>query len=258
MRLDDDYANAAHIPDGSSYYGWWDAAAARFRDVHSKAEFAVSYGASSRQVFDLFHPLGPSKGTVIFVHGGYWMAGSAGMFSHLAAGSVRSGYSCAVLGYSLTPDVRIAQITREIATGVAAIAARTAGPIYLVGHSAGGHLVARMGCADVVADWGARVARIMPISPLGDLGPLLETSMNATLRLDAVEVEAESPVRHSAPEIPVHVWVGAREIPVFLAQAKRLQQAWGCDLTIEPERHHFDVIDGLAVPQSAILQTLFR
>ena len=81
--------------------------------------------------------------------------------------------------------------------------------------------------------------------------------MNATLSLDAAEVEVESPVRHRAPDNPVHVWVGADERPVFVAQAKGLQQAWGCELAIEPERHHFNVIDGLVDPQSAMLQTLF-
>ena len=67
-----------------------------------------------------------------------------------------------------------------------------AGPMVLTGHSAGGHLVARMGCRDVALAPGvrARIRHILPISPVADLRPLLETSMNADLRLDEAEAEA--------------------------------------------------------------------
>ncbi|SLN56221.1 alpha/beta hydrolase [Pseudooctadecabacter jejudonensis] len=261
MQLDDAYANSAHIPDGESYYARWEAAADAFRVRHPLSELDVPYGAQKRQTFDVFHPDRLAKGTVVFVHGGYWKAGSPAMFSHVAQGAVDAGYSVAMLGYSLAPDARIGAITQEVAAGLTAIAARTSGPLHLVGHSAGGHLVARMGCADVVdrfgADWIGRVARIMPISPLGDLAPLMQTSMNADLQLDEDEVTTESPVRHDAPKVPVHVWVGGAERPAFLDQAQRLAATWGCDITIDPERHHFDVIEGLEDARSPLLTALF-
>jgi len=254
--LDDEYANAAHIPGGDGYYDRWDAAAAAFREGHRLKELGVAYGSGLAQTYDLFHPERLSKGTVVFVHGGYWLAGSPRMFSHLAAGAVAAGYGCAMVGYTLAPAARISEITAEVAAALGAIAKATEGPLYLVGHSAGGHLVARMGCADMMGAWGDRVARIMPISPLSDLAPLMETSMNAELRLDAQEAARESPLSHDAPACPVTVVVGSVERPAFLDQAKWLVDRWGAPQIVEEGKHHFDVIEGLEDPESAMMRAL--
>lgn len=258
MTQDEAYANSAYIPDGESYYARWTDQAAVFRGVHADAELGVSYGDCTRQSYDIFHPSGSAKGTVIFVHGGYWLASGPRDFSHLAAGAVAGGYACAMPSYRLAPDARIADITRNIAAAIGAIARRTTGPIYLAGHSAGGHLVARMACVDMAADWSLRVARVMAISPISDLAPLMETSMNATLGIDAAEALAESPVNLTPQHVAVTAWVGGAERPAFLDQAQWLRIAWDCNLTIEADLHHFDVIEGLEAPHSAMMRALLR
>lgn len=257
MLLDDAYANADHIPGGSYYPARWDKAAQAVRDRVRLAEYDVPYGPGPRQFYDLFHPGRLSKGTLIFVHGGYWKAFGPRDFSHLAAAAVDAGYAVAMPGYTLAPEARIGQITDEIAQAIAAIAQHTTGPLWLAGHSAGGHLVARMACAERAADWTGRVQRIMPISPLSDLAPLMQTSMNADLRIDAAEAEAESPLKHDRLEVPVTVWVGGAERPAFLDQARWLGEAWGCEMVVEPEKHHFDVIEGLEDMRSPMMRALF-
>ena len=256
MTPDEAYANSAYIPDGEGYYARWDADAAAFRASWAEKELGVAYGERARETYDLFRPAGAAAGTVVFVHGGYWLAGSPSMFSHLAAGAVARGYACAMPSHTLCPDARIGDIVRQVAAAVGAIAARTQGPIYLVGHSAGGHLVARMACMDMAAAWSGRVARVMAISPLSDLGPLMDTSMNDTLGIDAAEARSESPIHHGVQNFPVTAWVGGDERPAFLDQAKGLHDAWGCDLSIDPGRHHFDVIEGLEDPSSAMMRAL--
>ncbi|AGI66409.1 hypothetical protein OAN307_c06820 [Octadecabacter antarcticus 307] len=255
---DQAYANSAYIPGGHSYFARWADQAASFRSVHRHAELGVPYGDGARQSYDIFHPLGSAKGTVIFVHGGYWLAGGPRDFSHLAAGAETAGYACAMPSYTLAPEARIADITRDIAAAIGTIAWRTTGPIYLVGHSAGGHLVARMACVDMVADWSHRVARVMAISPISDLAPLMETSMNAMLGIDATEALTESPVHLTQQNMAVTAWVGGAERPAFLDQAQWLRTAWDCDLTIEADLHHFDVIEGLETPHSAMMRALLR
>ncbi|MGI9395006.1 MAG: alpha/beta hydrolase, partial [Boseongicola sp.] len=101
-----------------------------------------------------------------------------------------------------------------------------------------------------------RLRRIVPISPLADLRPLLETSMNVDLRLDDAEARSESPALHEPPTVPVTVWVGAEERPVFLDQARWLAEAWGAEHRIAPGRHHFDVIDDLRNPNSPLVNRL--
>ena len=109
---DDAYANGAHIPDGASYPARWARDAAAFRDsLGTRAQTGLRYGPSPRQSFDLFQPEGTSKGTLIFVHGGFWRLFSPGDWSHLAAGAVARGWSVALPGYELCPDWRIAGVS---------------------------------------------------------------------------------------------------------------------------------------------------
>jgi acetyl esterase/lipase len=154
--------------------------------------------------------------------------------------------------YDLCPNVGIPDITRQIAKATTHAAHRITGPICLAGHSAGGHLVARMVCEGVLPeDIAARLQTVLPISPLSDLRPLMSTSMNADFDLDEKTAKAESPI-FSKPVsgANVIVWVGADERPVFIEQAQWLSEAWHTDLHIEKGRHHFDVIDALADRES--------
>jgi len=123
------------------------------------------------------------------------------------------------------------------------------GPVVVTGHSAGGHLAARMACAEGPAG----VVRVVPISPIADLGPLMATEMNETLMIDAAEAAAQSPARHMPRDgISAHVWVGGNERPAFVWQARTLSENWNCPWTVAPGLHHFDVIDDLSRPESAL------
>ena len=84
----------------------------------------------------------------MFVHGGYWKAFDKSTWSHLAHGAVARGWAMALPSYTLAPDATLAQMTAQIARAIAAARAEVPGPVRLAGHSAGGHLVARMLCAD--------------------------------------------------------------------------------------------------------------
>jgi arylformamidase len=259
MQPDDDlsrdYANADVIPGGADFPPRWAAAAAAFRaGLGGRARVGLAYGDGARQRFDLFLPPDTPRGLLVFVHGGYWLAFDPGYWSHLAAGALARGWACAMPGYTLAPEGRIAAMTAEVARAVDAVAAMVpAGPLVVSGHSAGGHLSARMACPDVALAAAGRLARVVPISPLADLRPLMRTAMNARLQLDAAEAAAESPaLRTPRPGVGAHVWVGGQERPAFLWQARLLSEVWDCPWTVDAGRHHFDVIDALARPDSPL------
>jgi arylformamidase len=260
MRFDDAFANAKYIAGGEGYPARWATAAAAFRDtLGARARLGLSYGRGERHWFDLFLPEGEAQGLMVFLHGGYWLAFGPRDFSHLAAGALARGWAAALPAYTLAPGARIAAITAEIAAALPAMAAEVAGPVVVTGHSAGGHLAARLAMADTVADPAlvARLGRIVPISPLSDLRPLRETLMNDRLGLDAAGARAESPALGlRRPGQAVRVWVGGAERPVFLDQARRLGNAWSCPVTVDPGRHHFDVIEGLERAESPLMQAL--
>jgi acetyl esterase/lipase len=247
--LDDAYANAAHIPGGNDFPARWQAAADAFCAAHPPQPLA--YGAGARETVLVWHPAGRARGLAVIVHGGYWLRFAPSGFAHLAQGALQAGWAVALPGYTLAPQARISAMTRQIGAALARLAAEVPGPIHIAGHSAGGHLAARMACADapLPADVAARIARVVPISPLSDLAPLMRTAMNRDLRLDPAEARAESP-RHLPlrPGVTVHLWVGGAERPAFLDQARWLSEVWACPLTIDAGRHHFDVIEGLQHP----------
>lgn len=253
---DRDYANGAFIPAAADYPPRWTKAAAAFRKASAgRAELDLAYGPAPREKLDLFLPDGPPRGVVVFIHGGYWHLFSKAHWSHLAAGPLARGYAVAMPGYTLAPAARLAEMTAEIARACWFVGTRVSGPMVVTGHSAGGHLAARMGNADIAVP----VARVVPISPLAELGPLIATGMNSTLRIDAGEAASESPARHPLRDgVTAHVWVGADERPAFLYQARILSEEWSCPWTADPGQHHFSVIDALSDPASALCDTLLQ
>ena len=72
-----------------------------------------------------------------------------------------------------------------------------------------------------------RLARVVSVSGVHDLRPLLNTGMNATLRLTEAEAAAESPaLAEPLADVAFTAWVGAQERPEFLRQARLIEEAW--------------------------------
>lgn len=261
--LDDAYDNSGHIDDADQYPLHWQAEAKAFRaDLSARARIEpdLAYGKAAREKFDLFLPDCAPVGLVVFVHGGYWRLNDKSLWSQLAAGSLARRFAVAIPSYTLAPNARISAITRQVALAVDAAGSLVAGPIYLAGHSAGGHLVTRMLCSDIT--WSIcfreRIRGVASISGLHDLRPLLQTSMNRDLKLDMAEAKAESPIFCNDPiPVPVVAWVGGNERPAFLRQAEWLAGAWPkARMVVDPGKHHFNVIDGLKVADSPLVTAL--
>lgn len=250
MNWDEAYSNSAFIPGGDLFPARWAEAAASFR-ARADARLDQAYGPGERDRYDLFLPEGAPRGTVIFIHGGYWLAFDKSSWSHLAAGPLAHGWAVAMPSYTLCPAARIGEIVEQIGRAASAIP----GDLRLAGHSAGGHLATRLSCVgSPVAD---RILKTLSISGLHDLQPLTKTSMNKDLRIDEAEAKAESPaLLKPHPGLPVTAWVGGDERPEFLRQTSLLAKAWGAKEVVIPGLHHFDVIDELADPNSAMVREL--
>ena len=149
MDYDRAYANGPFIPGAETFPPRWTREAAEFRTaVGQRARTAIPYGPKPRNRLDLFLPEAAPQGLLMFIHGGYWLRFDREMWSHLAAGAVARGWACALPSYTLAPEARIGEMTQEIASALEVAASLVAGPVVVTGHSAGGHLSARMGCAD--------------------------------------------------------------------------------------------------------------
>lgn len=260
---DDAYANAAHIADSARWPTAWSGPAFAYRaamtDAH-RAQLDLPYGQAAPQRFDLFRPVTKPLGLLVFVHGGYWLSFDKSDWSHFARGAVDRGFAVAVPSYRLCPDVRIGTIAEDIAAAVNTAAGLVDGPVMLAGHSAGGQLVARLTTTTtpLLPALQQRLRRVTAISGLHDLRPLMRTTMNATLQIDAAEATNESPALLSPlPGVRVTAWVGTDERPEFVRQSEILGQAWpNVDVRHVAGRHHFNILDPLCDANSPLTKTV--
>jgi arylformamidase len=253
---DSAYANGVNIPGGDRWPQAWVEPAKLARDLlvsAGRAQLDLAYGNGERNRFDLFMPEGEPRGLVVFVHGGFWMRLDKRFWSHLAAGPLAHGYAVAMPSYTLTPDIRVAGITREVGHAIDAAAKLVPGPILLVGHSAGGHLVSRMISETSPLDEALRkrIRHTVSVSGLHDLRPILRLSMNDTIRVDDTEAQSESPaLLRPMDGARLTCWVGGAERSEFVRQNALLASIWtglgaATATVVEPDRHHFNILDGL-------------
>ena len=262
---DDAYENRIHIPDADRHLAAWPKDAATFRRSFAGANLNLAYGSSKRTHYDLFTPKGGIEaacGLAAFVHGGYWVALSKDDFSHMAAGLLARGWAVAILGYTLAPQARITQITQEISTAVEHLGKTGTGPLRLIGHSAGGHLVSRMMCDDITFGpvTTQRLDRVLSVSGLHDLRPLQRLAKNELWQIDDNEGHAESPLlRTPRPGIDLVCLAGADERPEFIRQNAILPLAWqglgaNCHSQLLAGHNHFTIIETMTQPDSRLCE----
>ena len=86
--------------------------------------------------------------------------------------------------------------------------------------------------------------------------------MNGTLGLDRRQAEAESPALLGPVDgVRLTAWVGGAERSEFIRQSALIANAWvgggaATALVTEADRHHFNIVDGLADPHHALTRTL--
>jgi arylformamidase len=258
-----EYGNRARVPEYPAIFEGWARDAAAYREAARGRHERLSYGASVRQVIDLFDPATRrSEATVMFVHGGYWQSLDRSSFSHMARGLNEHGIRVAIPGYDLCPQVRISDIVEQIRRACLSLADR--GPLVVSGHSAGGHIAACM----LATDWRTLDASpdLVPaayaISGLFDLKPLLSTSINAALAMTEADAERLSPLGWTPPAGRlIDAVVGAEESSEYLRQSRTLAERWraaGVRTRFEavPGANHFTVIAPLADPGSAMTRRI--
>jgi arylformamidase len=252
-----EYNNRARVPEHPQIFARWTRAAEAFRTKHPHSEFALPYGMSPRTKIDLFWPSAvPSAPIALFIHGGYWRSLDPSAFSHLAGGVTAHGIALAVVGYDLCPAVSMETIIEEVRAAAAYLYRRHGRRLVASGHSAGGHLSACL----VATDWkkygddlpADLVPAGLSISGLFELSPLMHTSMNQDLRIDASNVARISPQTWAvAPGRTFDAWVGGDESSEFLRHSRDLVTEWGqkgvATRYVEvAHADHFTVLDPLA------------
>lgn len=252
LDLEKEYNNRAAVPEHPAIIARWAAESKAYRNINSPR--VIEYGEGERNTFDLFDA-GPGP-AVMFIHGGYWQALDKSFFSSMAKGLNEFGVTVAVPSYDLCPSVRIGDIVEQMRAASRIVHRAVDAPVIVAGHSAGGHLSACLLATE------AHVPAAYAISGLFELAPLITTSLNEKLQLDAAEAASLSPLLWPAPEgKSLDAIVGGAESSEYLRQSAAIVTAWGEDGVAtryeEAEgANHFTVIDPLTDPNSTMCERL--
>ncbi|RJF69018.1 alpha/beta hydrolase [Deinococcus cavernae] len=255
-----EYMPSQSVPNAREYFGAWARDSAALREQHPPQELAYGHGEHER--LDVFEPAGKVRATLLFIHGGYWKAFYKDHFSYVAAPLLREGVRVAVMSYDLAPGVTLRQIVRQAREAASLVSQSYPGPLFVSGHSAGGHLTAMIHCTDWPAEGlpAPQLAGSIGISGLYDLLPLRLTELQPDLNLSEDEARDLSPISHPPTSpAPFIVAVGALESRSFHDQSGKLTAAWPTvaspphDL---PGRHHFDAPDDLLALLRPLLDRL--
>ena len=264
---DDAFDNTGYVLGAENLGDTLSADAAAFRaesERKNHLRHQITFGHHPREIIDLYRTDSSIQDVVIFVHGGYWHMLDNSYWSHLAEGALARGWAVAIPSYPLAPEFRIAQITQSIARAVHQVSEACTGSIRLVGHSAGGHLVSRMVCAGTLeSPILQRIQRVVSVSGIHDLRPMVGIEMNNILRLTTEEAERESPALLEPCGVPTTFWVGAHERPEFLRQNRLIAESWqrkGAPIRTgyQDNHDHFSIIETLADQNSPLTSALFE
>lgn len=225
----------------------------------------LAYGEGPLQKLD-YYAAEPGGPLLVFVHGGYWQGGDKADVGFIAGPYLKAGINVAVVNYSLAPQARIEDMVAEVQRSLVWLNAQAsrlgfdAQRVSLMGHSAGGHLIAMMVAqTDKPAPAGMPgIVNLFPVSGVFDLPPLLPSSVNTALGLDQARAEALSPVAWpSAQATHIHTFIGAGETHQFHLQSSALAAAWRvAQHDSVPDTDHFTVLSVLGDETSQYAQAV--
>lgn len=253
--------NRTAVPGYRAIFADWRVRSVELRS-RCRATCDLRFGDSPRAALDWFPAARPHRPTVVCIHGGYWQWNDRQDFAFVAEGLVTLGLNAAIVGYTLAPEARIAQMVEEISAAVDWLrrnaASLGAGPeIYLMGWSAGAHLAAMM-------LGRLALAGMVGVSGLYDLAPVRNSPLDGPLRLTEQDVEELSPQRRSGiASSPVRLACGGGELPELVRQTRAYAAALRAarqpvSLQVVPGRNHYDVLEEFARPGGVLLETAAR
>ncbi len=206
--------------------------------MHVSAAIAYLPDGHPRHRLDVFPPKSPGP-VVLFVHGGYWVSGDRGLYAPLGRALASRGVLAVIPSYRLAPETNIDGILADVLAALAwtETHARDHGGdperLYLMGHSAGGHVAALLASdPDRQRAAGldpARVRGFIALSPILDVPDMADKNdaeFNDEVTLptfgpDPDKRRAASPMAHfSAATAPLLLAVGENDFGYLIPQAR--------------------------------------
>ncbi len=268
MQERDLYRNRDFIPDFDAIMAETEARSRAFADT-ARVERNLSYGETPRQSFDLVFPPDPAPGAPLhmFIHGGYWRAGSKEAHTLVAAPVIAAGGIAALVSYDLMPETRLAEIVAQVRSaarhvvGMAPEIGADPERFTVSGHSAGAHLASLL-ASEASGDAGPvdlpGLRGLLLVSGIYDLSGIPGSFLKDEAKMNDTEAKAWSPLLAEHRPEPLRIITrGDEETAPFQEQAVALNALLDRDgqvteLRRERGRNHLTIIFDLADPGSLL------
>lgn len=268
MAERDLYRNRDFIPDFDAIMAETEARSRAFAK-RSRIERNVSYGPTPRQSFDLVFPPEPAPNAPLhmFIHGGYWRAGSKETHTLVAAPVIAAGGIAALVSYDLMPETRLAEIVAQVRSaarhlaGLAPEIGADPARFTVSGHSAGAHLATLLAAEASGDDRSPDVPNLrgmLLVSGIYDLSGIPGSFLKDEAEMRADEAKAWSPLgaRHLPGPLRI-ITRGEGETTPFQDQAVALnsvltREAQKTELRTEPGANHLTIVFDLSNPQAPL------
>lgn len=223
---------------------------------------------------DLFVPDGLQDAPVlIFVHGGGWTSGDKNLYAFIGRTFAQQGFVTAVINYRLSPQVQHPAHIEDVARAFAWVHKNVAQyggnaeKIFVMGHSAGGHLTALLALDEkYLRAHGLTLAAIKGAIPISGVYDVTEVfSLYRTVfGADPQQRWDASPLTHVGPNKPPFLILYAQfDLPGLGVQAQQLlsllrQHENEAALVEIPNRDHVTIIANIGAPHDLTTEEILK
>lgn len=235
-----------------------------------------------KHLLDLYLPTGiKAFPLAVFVHGGTWSRGDKddreGVYGVLGRRLAERGIGTAVINYRLSPQVRHPEHARDVARAVAWTYRHSERygwdqkALFLVGHSAGGHLSSLVAVDPrYLGEQNLSPAIIRGIVSLSGIYDLTATGVTGQFIYEPIFTTVPEKLKRASPAIQIKT----RPAPFLLLYAERdylsarfqaqrfekaLTSAGGKVSThLIPGRNHINIVAGLMEPGDEVLKKVLE
>src|SRR5664279_704635 len=249
-QLNAQYNMRLRVPDYADYFDRWERLSRQTEQRNTTLK-DIPFGNHPEERLDIFPSKIHQSKTLVFIHGGYWHLLDKTMFHFLAEYFLRYNVTTVLVNYPLAPQASISEIVatcRKALRWLHDNIIRFNGDpkeFYLMGHSAGGHLVSML----LVEEEAKYVRALISLSGLFRLEPVMLSYLNDSIGMDREGALKNSPAfLNPALDCPLLLATGTEETDEFTAQTEELYNNWKSKCSkIEflkiPQVNHYSILD---------------
>jgi arylformamidase len=264
-QLNYQYNTRLQVPDYANYFDRWERLSRQTAE-HNTIQKSIPFGDHPEERLDIFPSKIHHSKTLVFIHGGYWHLLDKTMFHFLAGHFLKYNVTTVLVNYPLAPKSSIDEIVTSCRKALRwlheNITRFNGNPteLYLLGHSAGGHLASML----LVEEEAKFVRAMISLSGLFRLEPVMLSYLNDSIGMNSENAIKNSPVFLKLEnDCPLLLVTGAEESDEFKAQSEDLYQSWkskcsSVEFLKVPQKNHYSILDAVIEKDSNLGAAIIR